>query len=174
MGEFDRNGDALSGVSPPASGPSGDERSAAAARRRSTWQSVVGLGTLTLFLVAVSVVAARGNDERGLRVDVLSTRRAEPGETLDITVSSRDTFGAVTRVEVDFGDGSAPEIRHDDRGANCRSEFARTELFDFRHTYTGQGVVTVRATVTTAGCGAPTERVEAIRTIDIKPLRRPR
>lgn len=133
---------------------------------------MMGLGVLALFLVVVSVVAARGNDERGLRADVLSTRRAEPGDTIDITVSARDTFGAVTRVEVDFGDGSAPEVREGNPGANCRSEFARTELFDYRHTYKGQGVVTVRATVTTAGCGAPTEQVEAIRTIDIKPLRR--
>ena len=139
---------------------------------RSSKQALIGFATILALLAGIAVLAARGNDERGLRADVLSTRRAEPGELVDITISARDTFGAVKRIEVDFGDGNSAEPRVKDPGADCRSDFARTEKFDYQHTYTGRGPFTVRATVVTGGCGAKDETVEAIRTIDVKPLRR--
>lgn len=138
---------------------------------RSAKQALIGLGALTLLLVGIVVVSLTGNDERGLRAQVLSTRRAEPGETVDITVNANDTFGAVKRVEVDFGDGHDNEVVEQDPGEECRSDFARAETFDFSRTYVGEGVVTVKATVTTGGCGAQEETVEAVRTITIKPLR---
>ena len=140
---------------------------------RSSKQAVVGLGAMALFLVVVVLISSRGAADRELRADVLSTRRAEPGETVDITVSTRDRFGIVTLVEVDFGDGT-PKVADKQvvTAQDCRSEFARSEDFDFRHTYTGVGPVTVRATVVSGGCGAPEERVTAIRTIEVKPLRR--
>ena len=141
---------------------------------RSSKQAVVGLGAMALFLVVVVLISTRGAADRELRADVLSTRRVEPGETVDITVSTRDRFGIVTSVEVDFGDGT-PKASDKQvvTAAECRSEFARADSFDFRHTYDGfTGPVTVRATVVSGGCGAPVERVTAIRTIDVKPLRR--
>ena len=139
---------------------------------RSTKQALIGFGAILVVLVAVVLIAMSGARERGLRADVLSTRRAQPGEAVDITISVRDNYGAVKRVEVDFGDGRSADPVVRDPSAACRSEFADTESFDFSHTYTGQGVVTVRATVISGGCGAKDERVEAIRSIDIKPLRR--
>lgn len=137
---------------------------------RSSKQAVVGLTALALVLVAIAVISIRGSDERGLRAQVLSTRRAEPGETVAITVTAADTFGAVKRIEIDFGDGHEGEVIVRDPGASCRSDFARAETFDLSRTYTGQGVVNVRAKVTSGGCGAQDETVEAVRTIDIKPL----
>ena len=141
---------------------------------RSSKQAVVGLGAMALFLVVVVLISSRGAADRELRADVLSTRRAEPGETVDITVSTRDRFGIVTAVEVDFGDGTPVVVdKQVVTDADCRSEFARSDSFDFRHTYDGiEGPVTVRAKVTSGGCGASIERVTAIRTIVVKPLRR--
>ena len=138
---------------------------------RSVKQAIIGLGALTALLVGIVVLSSTGNDERGLRAQVLSTRRAEPGETVDISVNANDTFGAVKRIELDFGDGHDNEILERDPGVECRSDFARSETFDFSRTYTGQGVVTVKATITSGGCGAEEETVEAVRTITIKPLR---
>lgn len=139
---------------------------------KSAKQAMIGLGVMLVVLVGIALLSARGNDERGLRADVLSTRRAEPGETIDIRISARDTFGAVTKVEVDFGDDTDVEVVERDPTADCRSDFARTEEFDFRHAYEGRAPFTVRATVTSGGCGAEPEEVVAVRTIDVKPLRR--
>lgn len=141
---------------------------------RSSKQAIVGLSAIALVLVVIVLISSRGAADRELRADVLSTRRAEPGETVDITVSTRDRFGIVTSVEVDFGDGT-PVVADKQAvtAADCRSEFARADSFDFRHTYEGiEGPVTVRAKVVSGGCGAPTETVTAIRTIVVKPLRR--
>lgn len=138
---------------------------------RSSRQAVIGLGAIALVLVGIVVLSSAGASDHGLRADVLSTRRAEPGDTVVITVSARDDFGAVKRVELDFGDGRTADVIEREPTA-CRSDFARTESFDYERTYPGQGVLTVRARVTSGGCGAPDETVEAIRTIDIRPLRR--
>ena len=138
---------------------------------RSTRQAVVGLGILAAVLVAIAVIATVGAGERELRADVLSTRRSEPGELVVVTISTRDSFGVVTAVDVDFGDGTkAAPVRRE--VAACASEFAKSASFDFDHTYERRGVFTVRATVTSEGCGATREQVTAIRTIDVKPLRR--
>ena len=141
---------------------------------KSNKQAIIGLGAMALFLVVVVLISSQGAADRELRADVLSTRRAEPGETVDITISTRDRFGIVTSVEVDFGDGTPKASDKQVATAqDCRSEFARSDSFDFRHAYDGfTGPVTVRATVVSGGCGAPVERVTAVRTIDVKPLRR--
>ena len=134
---------------------------------RGAKQAIVGLGAMALVLVAIVILASRGADDHGLRAQVLSTRAAQSGELVDVTVSVSDDFGSVARVEVDFGDGErAPVV--DKEPTACRSDFARAETFDFTHTYRGVGPVTVRATVVSGGCGAPEERVVAVRTIDIK------
>lgn len=140
---------------------------------RSSKQAIVGLGAIAAVLVLIVIISSRGAADRELRADVLSTRRAVPGETVDITISTRDRFGIVTFVEVDFGDGTPKAVdKQVVTAADCRSEFARADNFDFRHTYDGfVGPVTVRATVVSGGCGAPEERVTAIRTINVKPLR---
>ena len=138
---------------------------------RSTKQAVFGLGALALVLVVIVVLAMGGATRRQLRADVLSTRRAEPGDAVLVTISTRDTFGVVTQVDVDFGDGiSAEPLRREVAG--CASEFAKSASFDFDHTYERDGVFTVRATVVSEGCGAPRESTTAIRTIEVKPLRR--
>ena len=135
-------------------------------------QAVIGLGFLTMVLVGITLLAYNGAKSRTLRADVLSTRRAEPGELVAVTVSARDNFGTVSRVLVDFGDGHSADPVNVEPGANCRSEFARTESFDFEHAYERRGVFTVRSRVRTEGCGAAPEERTAIRTIDVKPLRR--
>ena len=141
-------------------------------RSANTRQAVIGLGAMAIVLAVIVILALRGADERGLRVDVLSTRRAEPGEQVDVTISVRDNFGFVKRVEVDFGDGNRAEPVVQDPSGECRTDFARTENFDFTHVYEGRAPYTVKATVTSGGCGSEDEKVEAIRTIDVKPLRR--
>ena len=137
---------------------------------KSSKQAIIGLGLLAALLVTIAGLAMRGAGDRGLRADVLSTRRAEPGEQVEITVSVRDNLGAVKRVDLDFGDGNvAPPLEVDPA---CQSDFAHTETFDYTHTYERRGPFTVRATVVSGGCGAEDEEVDAIRTIDVKPLRR--
>jgi hypothetical protein len=141
---------------------------------RSSKQAIIGLGAIALVLVTIVLLSTRGAETRQLRADVLSTRRAEPGERVDITVSTRDRFGRVTGVDVDFGDGTyAHPVRKPVIASACRTEFAASEDFPFTHTYTGfTGAITVRAKVVSGGCGAAVEQVTAIRTIEIKPLKR--
>lgn len=133
-------------------------------------QAVVGLAAISAVLVAIAVLASAGNARRGLRADILSARRAEPGVEVMITVSARDTRGVVTRVEIDFGDGTPPGRvgREDCTGAAAGPS---SENFDFPHRYDFQGAATVTAVVT-SGCSDRREQVEVIRTIQIKPLRR--
>ena len=135
-------------------------------------QAAIGLGFLTAVLIGITALSYNGAKSRTLRADVLSARRAEPGETVAVTISARDNFGTVSRVLVDFGDGHNAKPVNVDPATNCRSEFARTETFDFEHTYERRGVFTVRSRVRSEGCGAPPEERTAIRTIDVKPLRR--
>ena len=135
---------------------------------RSTKQALIGLGAIAVVLVVIAVIAIQGNNAQGLRAQVLSTRRAEPGEKVDITVAASDSSGVVTRVEVDFGDGNSAVSR--DRRLECPTELAYTDRFDFSHTYTERGTFTVRALVVSGECSAQVEQVEAVRTIDVKPL----
>ena len=139
---------------------------------RGRWQSIVGLAALTAILVGIVVISSMGAKSRTLRADVLSARRAEPGEAVAVTISTRDTLGGVTGVTVDFGDGHSVDRRADEP-PSCQSAAARVGTFDFEHTYTFEGVFTVRARVRSEGCGARPEERTAIRTIVVKPLRRP-
>ena len=136
---------------------------------RSGRQAVVGLGAIAVVLVAVAVLASVSNSRKGLRVDVLSARRAEPGDPLAVTVSVRDTAGVLTGLVVDFGDGSPARrvSRTDCLGA---AGGPSTESVDFDHAYPA-GVYTIRARATT-GCTDRSETAEAIRTVRIKQLRR--
>jgi hypothetical protein len=119
-------------------------------------------------LVGIAVTAAMGNRAQGLRVDVLSARRTEPGTTETFTISVRDTAGKVQSIELDFGDGRTEELDVGD--APCKSPM--TADFDVDHAFDFTGFSTVVAEVVTGGCGASTERVEAIRTIEVKTVRR--
>ena len=135
---------------------------------RSSRQALIGLGAIAVVLVAVAVIASFGNRAQGLRADVLSARRTEPGTTETFTVSVRDTAGRVQSITVDFGDGRTEELEVPDQP--CRSPLSTS--FDIDHAFDFTGFSTVVAEVVTGGCGASTERVEAIRTIEVKTVRR--
>ena len=135
---------------------------------RGSKQALVGLGSLAAVLLIISFLAASGNRVKGLRADVLSARRAEPGDPVDVTVSVRDTKGRVTSVVVDFGDGRVETL--DVTGEPCGAPLTRA--FDLSHRFDFTGYTTVVAKVETGGCGSKPERVEAVRTIQIKPVRR--
>ena len=135
---------------------------------RSSRQALVGLGAIAAVLVGIAFLAASGNDAQGLRADVLSARRTEPGTSETFTISVRDTEGQVQSVEVDFGDGRVEELEVGD--APCEEPITRS--FDVDHAFDFTGFSTVAATVVTGGCGARTERVEAIRTIEVREVRR--
>lgn len=138
----------------------------------SSKQALIGLGALAAFLVLVSVIATRGNNAQGLRADVLSARRTEPGSEVVITISARDTEGLVQRVEVDFADGTPPAVRELEPDCTALVADGTTQTFDFPHRFAEEGTYTVKAVVRTGGCGARPEQVEAIRTMQVKPLRR--
>jgi hypothetical protein len=133
-----------------------------------TRQALIGLGAIAVVLVVVAVLAASGNRAQGLRADILSARRTEPGTTETFTISVRDTAGKVRSVEVDFGDGRVEELDVGDEP--CTSPLSRG--FDVDHAFDFTGYSSVTAVVVTGGCGAKTERVEAIRTIEVRTVRR--
>jgi hypothetical protein len=135
----------------------------------SSKQAIIGLGSLAAVLVVIVIVSSMSNRLTGLRADVLSARRAEPGDEVIVTVSVRDTKGAVQSVSVDFGDRSPLEERGP-TGAACAKPLSA--LVDFPHRYLETGTYTVVASVVTGGCGAETETDEALRTIEVKALRR--
>jgi len=135
---------------------------------RSTKQALIGLGFFAVVLVGIAIVASSANSERGLRVDVLSARRAEPGDVMDVTVSIRDTRGALRSVRVDFGDGKVdrPALGPQTCQTPLSTEVTTSHAFEFT------GYSTITAEVVTGGCDGGTERVSAIRTVEIKPIRR--
>ena len=135
---------------------------------RSSRQALIGLGAVAVLLVAIAVLASYGNRAQGLRADVLSARRTEPGTTETFTISVRDTDGQVQSIQVDFGDGRVEDLPIPE--APCRSPLTRA--FDVEHAFDFTGFSTVAATVVTGGCGARAERVEAIRTIEVRAVRR--
>ena len=135
---------------------------------RSSKQALIGLGAIAVVLITVAVIASFGNRAQGLRADILSARRTEPGTTETFTISVRDTAGLVQSVEVDFGDGRVEEL--DIPEQSCRSPLSTS--FDVDHAFDFTGFSSVTAEVVTGGCGAETERVEAIRTIEVKTVRR--
>ena len=129
--------------------------------------ALVLFGLMVVVLAAISVIAARSNASHGLRGDVLSPRRAEPGDTVDIVISARDSKGKVTKVEIDFGDGSRLEdVTRSCAGAN---DAPTTAEFPFRHTYPDEGVFTIRAKIF-SGCTDATEQVEPERTLEVKKI----
>lgn len=136
---------------------------------RSSRQALIGLGAIAVVLVAIAVIASLGNRDQGLRADVLSARRTEPGTVETFTVSVRDTAGQVESIEVDFGDGRVEELDVPDEP--CKVPMSRS--FDVDHAFDFTGFSTVVARVVTGGCGAPTERVEVIRTVEVRAVRRP-
>lgn len=135
---------------------------------RSSKQTIALLGSFVLVLSVIIVLSSRSNAEKGLRVQVLSGRRAEPGAVEPYSVTVNDTKGKVLSVRVDFGDGRVEEVDVGDEecGAPLIREFAFDHAFEFI------GGSTIEAVVETGGCGAKRERAEAIRTVEIRPLRR--
>ncbi len=136
--------------------------------RASTRQALIGLGGILVVLVGIAALSSRAGRETGLRADILSARRAEPGAEVVVTVSVRDTHGRVTDVEVDFGDGRVETIEL--VGERCGRPLTRS--FDLTHRFEFTGYTTVAARVSTGGCGAKTETAEPIRTIHVKRVRR--
>lgn len=131
-------------------------------------QTLIGLGSFLAVLVIIVLLSSNANRTRGLRADVLSARRGEPGQAIVFTISVRDTKGRVTGVEVNFGDGRVEQVDVD--GEKCGTPLSRA--FDLTHQFDFTGYTTVVAKVRTGGCGAKSEQVEAIRTIQIKEVRR--
>ena len=135
---------------------------------RSSKQAIGLLGALALGLVGIVVLASRASNDVGLRVQVVSGRRAEPGATEPYSVTVNDTKGRITAVRVDFGDGRVEDVPVEDEA--CGEPLVRE--FEFEHAFEFQGFTTIEATVETGGCGADPERVAAIRTVEVKELRR--
>ena len=136
--------------------------------QRSSKQALIGLGGLAALLVGIAVLAANGNEAQGLRADVLSARRTEPNQTEPFTISVRDTAGRVESVHVDFGDGREEDVPIGDQ--SCAKPLTAT--FDLEHAFDFTGFSTVVAKVVTGGCGAERESVEAVRTIEVRTVRR--
>lgn len=135
---------------------------------RSSKQTIALLGAVVAVLSVIVVLSSRSNAETGLRVQVLSGRRAEPGAVEPYSVTVNDTKGKVLSVRLDFGDGRVEEV--DVAGEECGAPLVRE--FEFDHAFEFTGGTTLEAVVETGGCGAETERAEAIRTVEIKKLRR--
>jgi hypothetical protein len=135
---------------------------------RSSKQTIALLGAVVAVLSVIVVLSSRSNAETGLRVQVLSGRRAEPGAVEPYSVTVNDTKGKVLSVRLDFGDGRVEEV--DVRDEECGSPLVRE--FEFDHAFEFTGGTTLEAVVETGGCGAKTERAEAIRTVEVKKLRR--
>jgi len=135
---------------------------------RSSRQTLALLSSFVVVLAAIVVLSSRSNAEKGLRVQVLSGRRAEPGAVEPYSVTVNDTKGKVLAVRVDFGDGRVEEVDVTDE--ECGEPLIRE--YEFEHAFEFRGGTTIEARVETGGCGAKTERAEAIRTVEIRPLRR--
>jgi hypothetical protein len=136
---------------------------------RSAKQTIAGLGFFAVVLVVIAAMASNAAGAHGLRAVILSGRRAEPDVAIPITVSVRDTQGAVTRVVVDFGDGHVEEPAVPP--GPCVAPLTRQ--FDLVHAFSFTGYTTVKATVVTGGCGAKTEKVESLQTIEVRKVDRP-
>ena len=135
---------------------------------RSAKQTIGLLGALAVVLVTIVVLSSRSNREQGLRVQVLSGRRAEPAAVEPYSVTVLDTKGKVLSLRVDFGDGRVEDV--DVSGEECGEPLVRE--FEFDHAFDFTGFTTIEAVVETGGCGVETERAEAVRTVEVKALRR--
>lgn len=135
---------------------------------RSSKQTIALLAGFVAVLSVIVVLSSRSNAQQGLRVQVLSGRRAEPGALEPYSVTVNDTKGKVVAVRVDFGDGRVEEV--DVRDEECGEPLVRE--FEFEHAFDFTGGTTIEAVVETGGCGTKTERAEAIRTVEIEALQR--
>lgn len=135
---------------------------------RSNKQTLVFLASLLVVLVVIVFLSSRSNAQTGLRVQVLSGRRAEPAVVEPYSVTVLDTKGKVLSVRVDFGDGRIEEVDVSDEV--CGQPLVRE--FEFEHAFEFRGGTTVEAQVETGGCGTKTERATAVRTVEVRPLRR--
>lgn len=135
---------------------------------RSTKQTLGLFTALVLVLLTIVVVSSRASRETGLRVQVLSGRRAEPGAVEPYSVTVSDTLGKVLSVRLDFGDGRVEEVDVGDE--ECGAPLVREYQFD--HAFDFRGATTIEAVVETGGCGAKREKATAIRTVEIRELRR--
>ena len=135
---------------------------------RSSKQTIALLGAVVAVLSVIVVLSSRSNAQTGLRVQVLSGRRAEPGAVEPYSVTVNDTRGKVLSVRLDFGDGRTEEV--DVSEEECGSPLVRE--YEFDHAFEFTGGTTLEATVETGGCGVEAERVTAIRTVEVKKLRR--
>jgi hypothetical protein len=136
--------------------------------KASARQALIGLAGLAVVLIVIAVMASNANTDTGLRVQVLSARRTEPGSTEPFTVTVADTKGAVRSVKVDFGDGHVEDLPVE--AQPCKAPLVRK--FTTEHAFDFTGFTTISATVVTDGCGAGREQVEAIRTIEVRKVRR--
>ena len=134
---------------------------------RNTRITFVLFGLMVVVLAAIAIIATTSNSSHGLRADVLSPRTAEPGDTIDIVVSARDSKGKVAKIELDYGDGS----RFTDETRTCAgaNDSPTTAEFRISHRYPFPGVYTIRAKVT-SGCTDGTEQVEPERTLEVKKI----
>lgn len=127
------------------------------------------MALVAALLAGIVLLAREGAENRRLRVDVLSPRRAEPDTLVSAAVTARDDEGSAQDVELDFGDGHNADASGDD--AACVSG-PSTRTFEFEHRYEIPGVYTIRAVVESRTCSSEAERSTGIRTIEVKPRRR--
>jgi hypothetical protein len=136
--------------------------------KASSRQALIGLGALAVVLGVIAFLAANASNDVGLRVQVLSARRTEPGTREPFTITVNDTKGAVKSVRVDFGDGRVEDLPVEEQP--CTEPLIRQ--FTVEHAFDFTGFSTVSAKVETDGCGDGPEKVEAIRTVEIREVRR--
>lgn len=129
---------------------------------------LAGMALVAALLAGIVLLAREGADNRRLRVDVLSPRRAEPDTLVSAAVTARDDDGSAQSVELDFGDGHNEDAIGD---ATCVTG-PSTRTFEFEHRYEIPGVYTLRAVVESRTCSSEAERSTGIRTIEVKPRRR--
>lgn len=130
-------------------------------------QSALLLGAIAVVLFVIAGIAIFGNTRPGARAEILGPRRAEPGEVVPYRISVRDTEGVLRRIELEFGDGD-DTVYEPDETPEC--DGPSTQDVEIDHTYERRGVFTARARVTTGGCGAATEVIDAVRTVSVRPL----
>ena len=135
---------------------------------RSSKQAIVGMAVF-----AAVLTTDRGDLQPGQLDPRVAGRRAlrPPGRTR--RPDRRDRVGAGHQGRVALGaDRLRRRLRRHARRRDRSCVAPLTQDVDATHAFEFIGVSTISARVITGGCGAGTETVEAIRTIEIKPLRR--
>ena len=98
----------------------------------------------------------------GLKVEFWPYTDAVAGESMEWKVKAYDTAGRLLRIEVAFGDGSSKVY---EPGSACGEGVSVKQFFP--HTYAKAGTYGAKATVTTGGCGAPTETRSATASVKV-------